>query len=57
MALLTATRHQLRTVGAFVDNLIDDHVSLLPVSLTDTFSDKLYNKRPQTVSSGFCMEL
>jgi hypothetical protein len=52
---LHSTRHQRRTVGAFVDNLIDDPVSLAG-QLTDTFSDAIYKKRPDPMPSGFCME-
>jgi hypothetical protein len=53
---LHSTRHQRRTVGAFVDNLVDDPVSLAG-QLTDTFSYAIYKKRPDhPVPSGFCME-
>ncbi|GJM97600.1 hypothetical protein PR202_ga14536 [Eleusine coracana subsp. coracana] len=53
---LRATLHEKRTVGAFVDNLLDDPASLAG-QLADTFSDAIFSRRPRPVPSGFCMEL
>ncbi|GJN00023.1 hypothetical protein PR202_ga17171 [Eleusine coracana subsp. coracana] len=53
---LRATPHERRTVGAFVDSLIDDPVSLAS-QLADTFSDAIYSRKPHQAPSGVRMGL
>ncbi|KAG8069777.1 hypothetical protein GUJ93_ZPchr0006g45538 [Zizania palustris] len=53
---LRATPHDRKIVSVYVDTLIDDPVSLSG-QLSDTFSEAIYSKRPQSARSGFCMEL
>ncbi|GJN28994.1 hypothetical protein PR202_gb17179 [Eleusine coracana subsp. coracana] len=53
---LRATPHERRTVGTFVDSLIDDPASLAS-QVADTFSDAIYSRKPHQAPSGVRMGL
>jgi hypothetical protein len=53
---LRATPQERKIVNVYIDTLIDDPVSLAG-QLSDTFSERIYSKRPPPVPTGFCMQL